>query len=215
MSKIRKMDNMFAENRVIKSVQRSDRDILVSISDLYLDGNAFELDPCYSTGTFYGDLVRPKYKLDKYPQSDDVEENDLLDGLPFEDSSIKSIVFDPPFMFEKRNRENENEMKKRFSMFHGGFEELKKMYITSLKHFYRVLKSGGVLAFKCQDYTDSKTTLTHCYVHQWALDEGFKAEDLFIMYFKGGRIYNPKLTQRHARKYHSYWFVFQKGAKGA
>ena len=90
------------------------------------------------------------------------------------------------------------------------FDELYICYEDILKEAFRVLKNNGILVFKCQDYTDSKTTLTHCFVHNWALDIGFKTEDLFIMVFKGGRVWNSKLTQRHARKYHSYWFVFKK-----
>lgn len=33
---------------------------------------------------------------------------------------------------------------------------------------------------------------------------------LFIRYRNNGPAYNPKLCQKHARKFHSYWFVFEK-----
>ena len=90
------------------------------------------------------------------------------------------------------------------------FSDLECLYRMSLAEFHRVLKVGGVLLFKCQDYTDSSTTLTHCFVHQWACENGFEPVDLFILVATGGRIYNPLLVQRHARKFHSYWFVFKK-----
>lgn len=195
---------------VIKSIQNSDRDILSSIRTMYLNNENFDLDPCYSTGKFYEDLERPIIKMDKMPQDDEVIENDIMNGIDLKDNSIKSIVFDPPFMFEIRKRENLNLMKKRFSMFHGGFKELEEMYKKSLSEFYRILVRGGIVAFKCQDFTDSQTTLTHCYVWKWALEQGFKTEDMFIMAFKGGRVWNSNLIQRHARKYHSYWFVLKK-----
>lgn len=194
---------------VIKSVQNSDRDILLSIKTMYLNGENFDLDPCFSVGKFYEDLEAPKYKLDKDPKVDGVIKNDIMLGIPMESSSINSIVFDPPFMFGKHGKTDENIMTKRFTMF-DTWEDLENMYKKSLSEFYRILKKGGIVAFKCQDYTDSKTTLTHCFVHNWAIDIGFKAEDLFIMVFKGGRIWNSNLVQRHARKYHSYWFVFKK-----
>ena len=196
--------------KVIKSIQNSDRDILSSIRTMYLNNKNFDLDPCYSTGKFYDDLERPKIIMDKIKQVDSVVENDINLGIPIDNNSINGIVFDPPFMFEVRKRENLNLMKKRFSMFHGGFSELEKMYKKSLSEFYRILKKGGIVAFKCQDFTDSKTTLTHCYVWKWALEQGFNVEDLFIMSFKGGRVWNSNLIQRHARKYHSYWFVLKK-----
>ena len=195
---------------VIKSIQNSDRDILFSIKTMFLDNKNFDLDPCYSTGKFYEDLERPKIKMDKEPKSDDIEQNDILNGMPLiGDNSIQSIVFDPPFMFGKHGKTDQNIMTKRFTMF-DSWEQLELMYKSSLKEFYRVLKKGGIVSFKCQDYTDSKTTLTHCYVWKWALERGFKVEDLFIMAFKGGRIWNSNLVQRHARKYHSYWFVLKK-----
>lgn len=196
--------------QVIKSVQENDRDILWSIRQMYLLGDNFDLDPCFSTGKFYGDLDRPVHWLDKSPSNDGVSQNDIvLDGLPFQDQTLNGIVFDPPFMFGKHGKTDQNIMTKRFTMF-DTWEDLKTMYQKSLSEFYRVLRKGGIVAFKCQDYTDSKTTLTHCFVNKWATETGFKAEDLFILVFRGGRVWNSNLVQRHARKYHSYWFVFKK-----
>lgn len=154
-------------------------------------------------------MQTPILKFDKTPQIDGVQANDIMSGLPLNDNSIKSIVFDPPFMFGTHGQTKNNLMTKRFTMF-DSWLELESMYKKSLQEFYRVLKKNGIVAFKCQDYTDSKTTLTHCFVHNWALEIGFKIEDLFIMAFKGGRVWNSNLTQKHARKYHSYWFVLRK-----
>lgn len=194
---------------VIKSVQYNDQDVILAIRSLYLDGDNFELDPCFSKGAFYKNIEEPKYKFDKNPVRNDVKENDLLNGLPFEDKTIKSIIFDPPFMFGKHGKTDSNKMTKRFTMF-DSWNDLEQMYKNSLIEFYRVLKKGGIVAFKCQDYTDSKTTLTHCYVNNWALEIGYKTEDLFILVWTGGRIWNSNLKQRHARKYHSYWMVLKK-----
>lgn len=203
------MENLFEKQEVIKSIQYSDRDILWSIRKLYLNKENFDLDPCYSSGKFYEDLERPPLKFDKTPQNNEVKQNDILNGLPLSDNSIKSIVFDPPFMFGKHGKTDENIMTKRFSMF-DNWEDLERMYKTALKEFHRVLIKGGIVAFKTQDYTDSQTTLTHCFVWKWALELGFIAEDLFIMAFKGGRVWNSNLVQRHARKFHSYWYIFKK-----
>ena len=206
-----KQDNLFnTKPEVIKSIQNSDRDILFAIKQLYLDGKNYDLDPCYSSGKFYEDLERPNRKLDKNPQTNETIKNDIVeDGLPYQNNSIKSIVFDPPFMFGTHGQTKNNIMTKRFTMF-DNWEQLKDMYKTSLSEFHRVLIKGGIVAFKCQDYTDSKTTLTHCYVYNWAIKQSFKVEDLFIMAFKGGRVWNSNLVQRHARKYHSYWIVLKK-----
>ena len=205
-----KQYNLFnTKAEFIKSIQNSDRDVLFAIKKLYLDGENYDLDPCYSTGKFYEDLERPIIKMDKTPQNIEIVENDILNGIPLKNKYVKSIVFDPPFMFGTHGQTKNNIMTKRFTMF-DNWKQLKDMYKKSLSEFYRILIKGGIVAFKCQDYTDSKTTLTHCYVHNWAIEQGFKVEDLFIMAFKGGRIWNSNLVQRHARKYHSYWIVLKK-----
>ena len=204
------MDTLFeTKPQVVKSIQNSDRDVLVAIKQLYLGEQNFDLDPCYSTGKFYEDLERPFNKMDKTPSDDEVIQNDIMNGIPYKDNSIKSIVFDPPFMFGTHGQTKNNIMTKRFTMF-DSWVELESMYKKSLQEFYRILIKGGIVAFKCQDYTDSRTTLTHCFVHNWAIEIGFKVEDLFIMAFKGGRVWNSNLTQKHARKYHSYWLVLKK-----
>ena len=195
--------------QVIKSVLNSDKEVLKAISDMFLGGDNYHLDPCFSSGTFYEGELLPEIKMDKEPKSDDVIQNDILNGIPLENNSIKSIVFDPPFMFGTHGQTKNNIMNKRFTMF-DSWQELEQMYKKSLQEFYRIIKKNGIVAFKCQDYTDSKTTLTHCFVHNWAMEQGFRIEDLFIMYFKGGRIWNSNLIQRHARKYHSYWIVLRK-----
>jgi hypothetical protein len=97
----------------------------------------------------------------------------------------------------------------RFSQF-ASFEELREMYQSSLDEFARILWPKGLLVFKCQDFTDKRTTMTHVLVCNWAEQRGFYAKDLFIRVVSAGRAYNPALVQRHARKYHSYFWVLMK-----
>lgn len=199
-------NNLFG-NKVIKSISFDEQEIIRDILYLHTDNKPIDCDPTYSIGNFYKNgLTEPKYKFDINPQIKGVVKS-CSTNLPLDDNSIEVLMFDPPFMFEKRNRKNENIMNKRFSMYNNGFNELKEHYINSLIEFKRVLKRKGLLIFKCQDYTDSKTTLTHTFVHQWAQEIGFYAKDLFILLSKGA-ITNKGLKQRHARKYHSYFFVF-------
>ena len=204
------MNTFFQEKpQVVKSVQNSDRDVLSAIRTLFLNNENFDLDPCYSTGKFYEDLERPFYKLDKNPQDNEVVQNDIMNGLPYSANTMRSIVFDPPFMFGTHGQTKNNIMTKRFTMF-DTWQELETMYKKALSEFYRVLIKGGIVAFKCQDYTDSFSVFTHIYVYEWALQAGFYPKDLFILVAKGGRIFNSNLKQRHARKFHSYWWIFQK-----
>ena len=192
---------------LIKSASNSQDEILQGIIKLHCP-KGFDLDPTYSKGNFYKTIPQPTWKVDLLPQSDDVMECDCR-SLPFENYELASVIFDPPFMFGAHGQTKNNIMNKRFTMF-DSWAELESMYKASLKEFYRILKPRGILVFKCQDYTDSVTTLTHCLVYQWAKELGFQEVDLFIQVATSGRIYNPSLVQRHSRKFHCYWFVLRK-----
>lgn len=192
---------------LIKSVSDSQTEILNWIIQLYCP-DGFDLDPTYSKGVFYKNVPEPRLKFDLKPQINGVQQANCT-NLPIETRSIRSIIFDPPFMFGTHGQTKNNIMNKRFTMF-DTWPELCIMYQDSLKEFHRILVKNGILAFKCQDYTDSKTTMTHCYVYQWARQLGFYPKDIFVLIATRGRIYNPKLIQRHARKFHSYWWIFQK-----
>lgn len=198
--------NLFGK-KIIRSVSFDEQEIIRDILYLHCNNSQIECDPTYSIGNFYKKgLTKPKYKFDLKPQVKDVVQS-CSTKLPLDDNSISVLMFDPPFMFGKHGKTDQNIMTKRFSMY-DNWENLKWHYKKSLLEFSRVLKSKGILIFKCQDYTDSKTTLTHHYVYRWANEVGFYAKDLFIL-LSTGAIANKNLKQRHARKYHSYFYVFQ------
>jgi len=74
-----------------------------------------------------------------------------------------------------------------------------------------VLCLGGILVFKCQDKVSSgKQHMMHCNVYQWAILQGFEALDLFILLARSRLVANWQRNQKHARKYHCYFWVFKK-----
>ena len=192
---------------VIKSISYSNTEILNSINKLYLNNKGFDLDPTYSKGNFYKDFPEPKYISDLQPLSKKVTKADCT-NLGFGNNELNSICFDPPFLHGTAGQRKNNHCSKRFSLV-DTHSELLDLYNKALKEFYRILKIKGILAFKCQDYTDTKTYFNHNYVYNFGIETGFQGLDLFILLAKS-RIFNPNLTQRHSRKFHSYWYVFKK-----
>ena len=193
---------------LVRSVYTTDTEILQGIIQLHNAGQPFDCDPSFSKGVMWKELTEPRLKFDIEPQRADVQEANS-NQLPLASNSIESIVFDPPFMFGNHGQQKNYIMTTRFTRF-DSWQELEDMYQDSLQEFHRILKPKGIVAFKCQDHTDSKTVMTHCYVWKWAEEIGFYAKDIFIKEYKGGRMYNPAQTQRHARKFHCYWWVFEK-----
>ena len=198
----------------VGSVFDNEQVLLKTLIDLYNNGRDIELDPMYNKGMFYKAIInKPVYRFDLNASKNgyDAEDGDAT-SLPLENGTIRCMILDPPFMFGTHGQTKNNRINKRYTMF-DTFAELQDCYRGILNEAHRVLTVGGVLIFKCQDYTDSKTTMTHCMVYEWAEEIGFYAEDIAILNLPKEKIYNSKTVQRHLRKKHCYFYVFRKKRK--
>jgi len=198
----------------VKSVYGSNHDVIKNIMVLY-NIEQFDLDCTYSKGSFWKGLKEPKIKTDLTPLFDDVIESDS-ELLPFDNSSMDSIMYDPPFVIcgkkYKENKDGSSIIAKRFTGYQT-FNELKQNYYNTLKELYRITKDGGIVVMKSQDtVSGGKNHFTHVMVMEMAYQLGFYPKDLFILTAKGrissfGAKWNK---QEHARKHHSYFWVFEK-----
>lgn len=198
----------------VKSVYGNNHDAIKNIMLLY-NIDQFDLDCTYSKGSFWKDLKQPKIKTDLIALYDDVIVADS-EALPFENNSIQSTMYDPPFVIcgkkYKENKEGSSIIAKRFTGYQT-YNELKENYYNTLSELYRITKEGGLVVMKTQDtVSGGKNHFTHVMVMQMALQIGFYPRDLFILTAKG-RIssFGAKWhKQMHARKFHSYFLVFEK-----
>lgn len=152
-----------------QSVFKSDREILQAISDIHLRGQWFDADITFSKGVFWCSIKKPKYMSDLEPLFGYVKQDDSRFLVTYSNNSLKSIVFDPPFLFRRRSSENKDKISKRFSFFNS-YEELMEMYQKSLKAIFNKLTKGGILAFKCQDMTDGRFYCTHNDIINFAIN---------------------------------------------
>lgn len=212
------MDTLFGQD-VIKSIGFNEGEILRNIQELHCP-HGFELDPCYSIGSFYErfGIKQPKMKFDINPQAKGVSQADAC-NLPVQSESVKSIMFDPPFLascgpsHEGEANEGSNIIVSRFSAFRT-MEDLWEWYSKCLVEFYRVLVPKGVLVFKNQDTISSaKQYFSHVHIINEAQKVGFYAKDLFLLLVKNRIIGGNHQIQYHARKFHSYYWVFVKQSK--
>lgn len=87
---------------MVKSISYNEEEIINWILKLHCK-TPIELDPTYSKGNFYkGNIIKPKYKFDLYPQIDGVECANA-EHLPLENHSINTIMFDPHSWLPKEN----------------------------------------------------------------------------------------------------------------
>lgn len=202
---------------MVKSISYDQSEIIRWILDLHVKNKKIDCDPTYSVGNFYKNtgIEEPKYKFDIYPKVDEVEFGDSR-NLPLENCSIDCMMFDPPFLATtgkslENDDNNNNAINKRFGVYPSE-KELHKFYIDSLNESYRILKDRGILIFKCQDKISSgKQYLSHVFIINEAVRIGFYPKDLFILLAKSRLVADWQVqNQKNARKYHSYFIVFEK-----
>lgn len=203
-------------NAVVRSTSSDQQEILSAIRELHIEADAFCVDVTYGNGSFWrGRSDTPRHRFDIDPQVGGVTQACSMD-LPLGDSTVGSVVFDPPFLtYVRAGREGNGKMvmASRF----GGYwryDELAAHYKGTIAEAARVLRHKGVLVVKCQDIIHNhKMHATHINVVVWAEACGFRLKDLFVL-GGGGRLPSPNRAgkQRHARISHSYFLVLKKNA---
>lgn len=197
---------------LIKSISYDQNEILQWIIRLYVPAGWFDADATYSKGGFYTVIPPPMLRYDLNPSSPTVIQADCR-HLLLESSSIHSLVLDPPFLAttgKSLATTQGNIINRRFSVCKSE-RELSLLYQDAIKEAYRVLADKGILVFKCQDKVSSgKQHMMHCLVFNWATDTGFEPLDLFVLLARNRLVANWQRNQKHARKYHSYFWVFRK-----
>lgn len=199
---------------IVKSVYNSNFEVITNIMKLY-NIQQFDLDCTYSKGNFWKNLPRPKICSDLNPIDETVIEANS-ENLPFDNDNMLSVMCDLPFLVSgsayKLSKHNSTKISKRFECYHS-FGELKSNYYNTLKELYRVTKKNGIVVFKCQDtVTGGINYLTHNMVINMGNEIGFHPKDLFILTANSrpNSFGDKWKKQHHARKYHSYFIVFEK-----
>jgi hypothetical protein len=191
-----------------KSYFENEQECLKAILEIHNNNLTFECDPMYNKGYFYKEIEKPKYKFDINPIVNECKKGNA-ENLPLENNSLHSIILDPPFMICTRESQRNFYSSKTHS-FYNSLEDLTRGYRAILKEAFRVLKNKGLCVFKCQDFTDSKTVMTHCLVWQIAKEIGFYIKDLAILNIPKSKVYNGNTKQRHFRKVHTYFWILIK-----
>lgn len=200
---------------VIKSYSFDQIEIISNIIKLYCP-DGIDLDPCYSKGNFYKSNIikQPIYKFDLFPQIEGCLQGDCR-NLPFDDNSMKTIIYDPPFLATKGpslNLDNaSNKTVKRF----GNYEtenQLQQFWHDSILEFERILKPKGIIIVKIQDKVSSgKQIWSHDIITQYCTMYNLFLIDLFVLLAKNRMCPDWQVkNQKHARKFHSYFLVFRK-----
>lgn len=184
-------------------------DLIAHVAEIHLRQGDKVADVTYGKGVFWRKVDLTKY-ITRF--SDLVTGPQLFDfrHLPYEDSTFDCVVLDPPYAHDpgelimEANYKNAETTK---GMCHN---EILAFYLAGMKEGRRVLKVGGHLWVKCKDEVESSyQRWSHIEIYEKALELGFFAEDMFVLTQKNEAILQHE-DQQHARKNHSYLWVFKK-----
>lgn len=193
---------MNAINNAIYSVHiGTNAGLIKNVSALYFTDGDRIADVTYGKGAFWRKVDKTKY---------DIVGSDILTGtdfrdLPYKDKEFDHSVIDPPYaritnlqgMVDCYNTT-------RFTT----HEEIIKLYEDGLTELSRITKKNGYILCKCQDeICGCRQRWSHTEIKDIAERLGLYAKDLFILVNDK----KPKVIRRqqHARKSHSYLWVFQ------
>lgn len=191
----------------ISSVSDSQDEILNSILRLYIKKDRYECDITYSRGNFYRKSFPPQLKFDKYPLSDDVRP--LKEFHEIKDNSLTSVVFDLPFILRSKWKQG-SKIINRFDCFET-IEELLETNKYMVNLSYSKLDRKGWLIIKTMDlHFANKMYSIHTFLINYAESMGLRLIDTFILIARTKILMKLNRQQRHAKKFHSYFLVFQK-----
>lgn len=203
------INSLLDETKIVHSISFDQHEIILDIMQLHCS-HGIELDPNYGEGGFYkhSGIRKPKYCYDINPRDSRCLQGDCRQ-LPLAAGSIRSIIFDPPFMVTGR-KSAEDWVMSRYSYVEK-MADLHSLYEDSFKEFYRLLLPQGILIFKCMDAVSGcRNYFTHVWVMNKAEEIGYRAIDLFIKLNKSVPICWNMKKQHHARKHHCYFWIFKK-----
>lgn len=209
---------------IVRSVYDHPGELLRALVGLHCNGSV-DADVTYGAGAIWKDLEPPQLKFDISPRPDKFEPSFKFDilprgsgviaadvrHLPLRNKSLKSVMFDPPFIAGAEGVESESLIQKNQYGSYKNSREMMTFFRAACREISRVLKTYGILIFKCQDFVNGRAQFwAHMEIHLMAIELGFKLKDLLILNNKNRPIQSNLQNQCHARKFHTWFMVFKK-----
>ncbi len=199
--------------------------VFPEILKLHVPVGSTVADVTWGKGVFWKEVPKENYKL----LATDIKTGVDCRNLPYKESSVDCVVFDPPYMEGLFRREaghlagSGTHKTFRSAYSNGSITEdgpkyhdaVLDLYFRGGKEAARVLKKGGLMIVKCQDEVSAnRQRLTHIEIINEYSGLNFYCKDLFVVVRQNRPAVSRMIKQVHARKNHSYFLVFVKVPDG-
>jgi hypothetical protein len=190
--------------------------LIAEVAKLYLADGDVVADVTYSSGRFWKKVSLARYTLlasDLIPYSPGVLAADFR-ALPYADGSVDTVVFDPPYIHSPGKGMLKDRYNGRATTDMITYADIMQLYEGGMTEACRVLRNGGQLWVKCKDTLASeRQRWSHITVFELADKLGLYARDLFLLVPPAPSSVTTGRWARqiHARKVHSYLWIFETG----
>lgn len=199
----------------------SNADLIVEVGKLYIEDGALVADVTYGRGAFWKKTDTSRFKLhlsDIQPQVKTCPHSRVrvkkLDfrKLPYRKGSMDVVVLDPPYVHNPGQHVTDKRYNNAATTAGMYNADILALYEEGMREAHRVLRTeGGRLFVKCKDEVESGVQRwSHVRILEAALAMGFVARDLFVLIPSSRTTSNRWENQIHARKNHSFLWVFEK-----
>jgi hypothetical protein len=188
--------------------------LIASAASLYLTPGNLVADVTYGTGRFWKKTAVSSYK---FLPSDIVAPNCIradFRKLPYACNTIDAVIFDPPYIHAPGKGLLADRYNGKQTTDLASYADIMNLYKDGMCEANRVLRKGGQLWVKCKDTLASdRQRWSHISVYDEAVALGMYARDLFILIPPSPPSMNGNrwTRQLHARKAHSYLWIFETG----
>jgi N6-adenosine-specific RNA methylase IME4 len=203
---------------VPSTVCGTNADLIRNAARLHLADGAIVADVTFGHGVFWKKLGRTRFHvigsdLREMPGASLVAD---CRRLPYADASIDVETLDLPYVHTGPNGHYLDDR-------YGGaattpnfsHAQIIELYRDGMLEARRVLRPGGQLWVKTQDEIESgRQRRSHIEIYNIAMQLGFKDLDLFVLFQSSPIKTDRWRTQHHARKTHSYLWIFEQRGCG-
>lgn len=169
---------------------------------LYFNPGDRIADVTYGKGVFWKKIDKNSYNI----IGSDLKSGIDFRNLPYENDSFEHSVIDPPYARIQNLKGMQDCYNTTRYITH---DDIINLYTDGLKELIRITKKNGYIFCKCQDEIyGCKQKWTHIELHDIATQKfNLYVKDLFILV--NMKKPKPLYKQQHARKNHSYLWVFE------
>jgi methylase of polypeptide subunit release factors len=192
---------------VLTACQGTNADLIAEVARLYIKHGQKVCDPTFGKGVFWAKLDRSQFELSASDLITTEVKHDLR-KLPYPDSTFDHFVFDPPYAHWPGKMRVEECYQNTLTTKAHSHDAILNLYRDGMVEARRVLKDRGMLWVKCQDEIEhGHQRWSHIEIKEIASALGFEAVDLFVLLQNTQPVYRH-VAQKHARKNHSYMWMF-------